>query len=152
MSLSVCFVVVGVQTQWYEWMDECDLSQVEFVVLTVPKSHRYFDRHDGKAPIQNIVPAVRRSGTWHSHPVSLSPPLTLLNSYTHSLGRYGCIGKPLAMQVLRLMLARILLDFDMQFAPGFVPGRFLSSVRNIHTTLFKYPLLVELRDRGSPDS
>jgi len=56
------------------------------------------------------------------------------------------------MQVLRLMLARILLDFDMQFAPGFDPGRFLSSVRNIHTTLFKYPLLVELRDRGSPDA
>jgi len=80
------------------------------------------------------------------------PPLTSLNSYIHSLGRYGCVGKPLAMQVLRLMLARILLDFDMQFAPGFDPGRFLSSVRNIHTTLFKYPLLVELRDRGSPDA
>lgn len=34
------------------------------------------------------------------------------------MGPYGCIGKQLALLELRTLTARILLEFDVQFAPG----------------------------------
>jgi len=35
-----------------------------------------------------------------------------------SLGPYGCIGKPLALMQMRTLVARIITDFDVGFAPG----------------------------------
>jgi cytochrome P450 len=35
-----------------------------------------------------------------------------------SIGNFGCVGKNLAMMELRMVLARVALNFDMQFAEG----------------------------------
>ena len=35
-----------------------------------------------------------------------------------NVGAYGCVGKQLAYMELRTVLAKMLLEFDVQFAPG----------------------------------
>lgn len=51
---------------------------------------------------------------WYS-----SPELIKYNKATapFSLGPYNCIGKPLAMMNMRLTLARIIMRYDLSFAP-----------------------------------
>ena len=34
------------------------------------------------------------------------------------LGPYGCIGRPLALLSLRTTIAKLLLEYDFEFAPG----------------------------------
>jgi cytochrome P450 len=38
--------------------------------------------------------------------------------FPFQLGRYGCVGKQLALMQLRAVIARIAYDFDMEFAEG----------------------------------
>jgi cytochrome P450 len=33
-------------------------------------------------------------------------------------GPYGCIGKPLALMQIRTLVAKIIMEFDVMFAPG----------------------------------
>ena len=57
---------------------------------------------------------------YHSLLVSLlHSHFTTFTSSTHiTTGTYNCIGKPLALQILRTTLAKLTLEFDICFAPG----------------------------------
>jgi cytochrome P450 len=35
-----------------------------------------------------------------------------------NLGTYGCIGKPLALMQIRAIVAKLIMKFDVSFAPG----------------------------------
>jgi tryprostatin B 6-hydroxylase len=52
----------------------------------------------------------------------------------HYLGPYGCIGKPLALMQIRTIAAKIILNFDVQFADGEDGTKLLENSRD-HFTL-----------------
>ncbi|KAL3477119.1 cytochrome P450 [Aspergillus californicus] len=52
---------------------------------------------------------------WYKYPDMIKEKTAFI---PFGLGRYGCIGKPVAMMNLRTTLARLLHDFDFGFAPG----------------------------------
>ncbi|KAJ7102698.1 cytochrome P450 [Mycena epipterygia] len=64
-----------------------------------------------------------------------------------SFGPYGCLGKALALQELRLVVARLLLDFHIELVNAFDVEAYAKGVRNIRTTFFPGPLLVKLDSR-----
>lgn len=55
-------------------------------------------------------------------------------------GPFGCIGGTLAIQEMRIVIARLVLSFDMHFPKSFDPVEYHQSIRNIRTTLFPSPL------------
>lgn len=66
-----------------------------------------------------------------------------------SLGPYNCIGKPLAMMNVRVTLARIILRYDLRFAPDCVNPQveFEENMRD-HFTLEPGPLYLRLEKRS----
>jgi len=50
-----------------------------------------------------------------------------------SMGPFGCIGKQLAYMELRTLTARILLEFDVKFAPGEDGTRVLKETKDHFT-------------------
>ncbi|KAJ7149971.1 cytochrome P450 [Mycena filopes] len=67
--------------------------------------------------------------------------------YSFSSGPHMCIGKVLAYYEMRIALARIVLAFDLEFAPDFDPKRFRDGIQNMRTTLFEVPLKLRARRR-----
>ena len=63
-----------------------------------------------------------------------------------SAGPYGCIGRPLALLSLRTTLARLLLEFDVAFAPG-ETGAGIETGTVEHFTLAPGPLWMVFRKR-----
>ena len=49
------------------------------------------------------------------------------------MGPFGCIGKNLAYMQIRTLTARILLEFDIQFAPGEDGKRILTKTKDHFT-------------------
>ncbi|KAL4972342.1 cytochrome P450 [Aspergillus desertorum] len=47
-----------------------------------------------------------------------------------SLGHFNCIGRPLALMNLRVTLAQLIMEFDVQFAPGEDGKRFLGDAKD----------------------
>ncbi|KAF7360800.1 Cytochrome P450 [Mycena venus] len=68
-----------------------------------------------------------------------------------SFGPYGCLGKALALQELRVVVARLVLDFHLEPATNFDAGAYSQRIRNIRTTFFPEPLLVKLKCKESED-
>ncbi|KAJ7748818.1 cytochrome P450 [Mycena maculata] len=64
-----------------------------------------------------------------------------------SFGPYGCLGRALAMQELRVVVARLLLDFNMNFVDGIDVKAYAQGIRNIRTTFFPGPLLIRPESR-----
>ncbi|KAF7305557.1 Cytochrome P450 [Mycena chlorophos] len=69
-------------------------------------------------------------------------------SYSFASGPHVCIGKALAYQEMRLVLARLVLTFDMEFAPGFDPTAFKEGIMNMRTTIIQRPLKMRARRRA----
>ncbi|VDB83269.1 unnamed protein product [Peniophora sp. CBMAI 1063] len=67
---------------------------------------------------------------------------------TFSYGPFGCLGKALAIQELKLLIAQLLLTYDFKFTPDFDPRAFEAGVRNLRTTLFDHPLKVQVARRA----
>ncbi|GJE88881.1 cytochrome P450 [Phanerochaete sordida] len=65
-----------------------------------------------------------------------------------SSGAYACVGKQLAYQGLRHVLARVVLNVDMALPDGFDPQTFRDGILNIRTTILEQPLMVHVRRRG----
>lgn len=61
-----------------------------------------------------------------------------------SAGPFGCMGKQFAHLEMRLVLAKTLLRYDLKFAPGFDPEKFLAGVKNMRVTSFGYPLRLQV--------
>ncbi|KAF8510473.1 cytochrome P450 [Hysterangium stoloniferum] len=57
-----------------------------------------------------------------------------------SFGPFGCLGRTLAMQELRIVVSRLLLAFHMNAPENFDHEDYHQSIRNIRTTLFPFPL------------
>jgi cytochrome P450 len=69
---------------------------------------------------------------WSSHPNPLSPKHK--DAFApFSMGPFGCIGKGLAYMQLRTLTARILLEFDVKFAPGEDGKRILTETKDHFT-------------------
>ncbi|KAH7926174.1 cytochrome P450 [Leucogyrophana mollusca] len=64
-----------------------------------------------------------------------------------SFGPFGCLGRTLAIQELRIVVARLSLCFDIYSPDGFDAKEYHSRIRNIRTTLFPEPLGVIARQR-----
>ncbi|RDB27043.1 hypothetical protein Hypma_005048 [Hypsizygus marmoreus] len=62
-------------------------------------------------------------------------------------GRFVCIAKTFAMHELRFVLARLILNLEIRFAPGFDIDLFRRGIRNMRTTVFDHPLLVTVAPR-----
>ena len=62
-------------------------------------------------------------------------------------GPFGCLGKALAIQELKILIAELFLAYDLEFAPGFDSRLFEAGVRNLRTTIFDYPLTVTVTPR-----
>ncbi|KAL1949719.1 hypothetical protein VTO73DRAFT_8600 [Trametes versicolor] len=74
---------------------------------------------------------------------------TLLASFSY--GPHHCIGKVLAYHQMRFALARILLAFDIDFAPDFdIPG-FYDGILNMRTMFLEKELRVRVRRRPGVD-
>nr|GAT57938.1 cytochrome P450 [Mycena chlorophos] len=73
-------------------------------------------------------------------------------SYSFASGPHVCIGKALAYQEMRLVLARLVLTFDMEFAPGFDPTAFKEGIMNMRTTIIQRPLKMRARRRAGVTS
>ncbi|KAJ7436884.1 cytochrome P450 [Mycena galericulata] len=67
--------------------------------------------------------------------------------YSFSSGPYACIGKGLAYQEMRMVLARLVLTFNLELAPDFDPNAFRKGILNARTTLFKVPLRMRAHRR-----
>lgn len=73
-----------------------------------------------------------------------TPPISFCSSLTFehfhyfttqtTTGHYNCIGKPLALQILRTTLAKLVLEFDVSFAPGEDGAAFSKNARTQFTT------------------
>lgn len=63
------------------------------------------------------------------------------------LGPFGCVGKQLAYQELRLMVVKTLLHYKLSFGPEFNPRKFLDGVENRRVTDFTVPLIVTIEPR-----
>lgn len=63
-----------------------------------------------------------------------------------SLGPMGCIGKPLALMELRNAIAKLLTNFDVEFAPGEDGKRLLFETRD-HFTLGMAPMKLVFKSR-----
>ena len=61
-----------------------------------------------------------------------------------SSGPFGCMGKQFAHLEMRLVLAKTLLRYDFEFAPGFDSAKFLAGVKNMRVTSFGYPLRLQI--------
>lgn len=59
-----------------------------------------------------------------------------------SFGPFGCLGKVLAVQQLRLITARLILTYHLTLHHSFDSENFLKGILNIKTTLFPYALMV----------
>lgn len=57
-------------------------------------------------------------------------------------GPFGCLGKMVAVQEMRLVTAKILLTYDLKLAPSFEEHKFLAGIQNMRTTIFTVPLVV----------
>ncbi|TFK45973.1 cytochrome P450 [Heliocybe sulcata] len=75
---------------------------------------------------------------WHTNRAALM---------SFSYGPFGCLGRAVAIQELRVLAARLLLTFDLSPAPGFDQAAFLDGVVNFRTTIFRYPLSVLVKER-----
>jgi len=58
----------------------------------------------------------------------------------------GCIGKPLAMMELRTVMAKLLLAYDISYAPGETGADLIGKCRD-HFTLEPGPLRLVFRPR-----
>ncbi|KAJ7364505.1 cytochrome P450 [Mycena albidolilacea] len=67
--------------------------------------------------------------------------------YSFSSGPYACIGKGLAYQEMRMVLARLVLTFNLELASDFDPNAFRKGILNARTTLFKVPLRMRAHRR-----
>ncbi|KAL4999160.1 cytochrome P450 [Aspergillus recurvatus] len=65
-----------------------------------------------------------------------------------SLGHFNCIGRPLALMNLRVTLAQLITEFDVQFAPGEDGKRFLADAKDNFVMYFgKLELAFSRRER-----
>lgn len=62
-------------------------------------------------------------------------------------GPFGCVGKTFAYRQLTVVLSRLLLAYDLKFAPDFDSKAFVEGWLNIRTTIFNYPLQVQASRR-----
>ena len=61
-------------------------------------------------------------------------------------GGMGCIGKPLAMLELRIVMAKLLLSFDVSFAPNETGKDLIEKCRD-HFTIETGPLNLVFKER-----
>jgi cytochrome P450 len=64
-----------------------------------------------------------------------------------SFGAFSCLGKGLVLQEMRLVLAHVLLKYNLEFAPEWDRQKFEDGIDNMRTTIFNYPLLATLKSR-----
>lgn len=63
------------------------------------------------------------------------------------VGNFGCLGRTLALQQLRVVIARVVLEFEIGIPKGFDPVDYLQNIRNMRTSFFPSPLCVSLTKR-----
>jgi cytochrome P450 len=74
------------------------------------------------------------------------PGVWTLRLIVHALGPYGCIGKPLALMQMRALVSKIVMEFDISFAPGENGSNLLERSRD-HFTLGLADLNLEFKPR-----
>ncbi|KZT05810.1 cytochrome P450 [Laetiporus sulphureus 93-53] len=62
--------------------------------------------------------------------------------FSFSSGPHACIGKAFAYQEMRLVLARLVLNYDMELAAGFDVQAYRDGILNMRTTILQKPLMV----------
>ncbi|KAL4738341.1 cytochrome P450 [Aspergillus similis] len=68
--------------------------------------------------------------------------------FPFQLGRYGCVGKQLALMEMRLVIARIALEFDLAFAPGETGEAFDRDAKDTFTVNVG-PLMLDFKPRSA---
>ncbi|KAF8069224.1 cytochrome P450 [Lyophyllum atratum] len=68
--------------------------------------------------------------------------------FSFTSGRFVCIAKTFALHELRFVLGRLILNLELNLAPGFDVDQFRRGIRNLRTTVFDYPLMVEVKPRA----
>ncbi|KAL4999791.1 cytochrome P450 [Aspergillus recurvatus] len=68
--------------------------------------------------------------------------------FSFLLGRYGCVGKQLALMEMRLVIARIALEFDLAFAPGDTGEAFDRGAKDTFTFTVG-PLMLDIQPRSA---
>ncbi|EGN93361.1 hypothetical protein SERLA73DRAFT_189569 [Serpula lacrymans var. lacrymans S7.3] len=68
-----------------------------------------------------------------------------------SSGPHGCIGKVFAHQEMRLVIARLVLVYDMKLAEGFDAKSYLQEMVHVFSTTLQKPLLVNVTRRSGID-
>ncbi|CBF80338.1 protein CYP671A1 [Aspergillus nidulans FGSC A4] len=68
--------------------------------------------------------------------------------FPFQLGRYGCVGKQLALMEMRLVIARIAMEFDLAFAPGETGEAFDRDAKDTFTFNIG-PLMLDFKPRSA---
>ncbi|EIW57872.1 cytochrome P450 [Trametes versicolor FP-101664 SS1] len=109
--------------------------------------------HSQQISEANFYPAPK-----HFHPERWLPeglgPDTVTNKAvlaSFSYGPHHCIGRVLAYHQMRFALARILLAFDIEFAPGFDVAGFYDGILNMRTMFLEQDLRVRVHRREGVD-
>ncbi|KAH9934382.1 cytochrome P450 [Fomitopsis serialis] len=72
-------------------------------------------------------------------------PSTVTNKHAimcFSFGPFSCLGRAFAVREFHLVVAKLVLAFDMRLAPGFDEEKWLDGCLNMRTTVFKHPLMI----------
>lgn len=64
-------------------------------------------------------------------------------------GPHMCIAKAFAYQQMRHVLARLVLNYDMQLPKGFDTRAYRDGILNMRTTILKHPLDVTVKRRAA---
>jgi cytochrome P450 len=64
-----------------------------------------------------------------------------------SYGAFSCLGKAFAIRELHLVVAKMVLGFDMELAPDFDRQKFEDGIQNMRTTLFTRDLMIRATPR-----
>jgi cytochrome P450 len=110
-------------------------TQVSVHTMAIARDSRYFSRP------QEFIPERWIDG---ERPKDFNHNTRAFIPFT--VGQYACLGKNLAYQEIRLFMAKVVRNFDFEFASGYEPVIFEKNIRYKGTLLIE-PLMLKLSKR-----
>lgn len=98
----------------------------------------------GLGPGSKLVKQGMLSFSYGTRYHNLSSSQILIRSLA---GPFGCLGRPLAVQELRQVTAKLLLTYNLSLSPEFDNAKFVAGIDNMRGTVFRYPLLITAEKR-----
>ncbi|EXJ90055.1 hypothetical protein A1O3_03123 [Capronia epimyces CBS 606.96] len=130
-------------------------TQISVHTMAIQRDGRWFSRPDeflperwieseregalgGEGNSENKEENENENKKFNHHPRAFIP---------FTIGQFACLGKTLAYQELKLFMAKVVRNFDFEFAPGFDAKAFERDVK-FKGTLLIGPMMLKLKERS----